>query len=49
MQQFFEDNIVTRLHVIDKFELDSAYLGRSKDALDQIDLLLTLDADIIHS
>ena len=37
---------MTRLHVTDKFELDSAYFGKSKDALDQIDLLLTLDAAI---
>ena len=52
MQQFFEDNIVTWLHVTDKFELDSAYLGKLKDTLDQIDLSLTLDAALhflVHS
>ena len=43
MQQFFEDNIVTRLHVTDKFELDSANLGKSKD---QIDHSLTVNAAI---
>ena len=46
MKQFFEDSIATRLNVTDRLELESAFLGKSKDALDEIDITLTLDTAV---
>ena len=46
VKQFFGDSIATRLNVTDRLELESAFLGKSKDALDEIDITLTLDTAV---
>ena len=49
VQQFYDDTIVSKMEggsTSGELELDSAFLGKSKESLDRIDLSLSLDSAI---
>ena len=50
VQQFYDDKVICELEkhdvVVKQVQLDSAFLGRSKESLDRIELLLPLDSAI---
>ena len=46
VQQFYDEKIVTQFSVSDEMDLESAFLGKSKDSLDKIELSISLDRAI---
>ena len=46
MQQFYEEKIVNELRSAEEVKLEAAFLGKSKESLDRIDLSLMLDSAI---
>ena len=49
VQQFYDEKIVFEVgkwHVMDNIHLESAFLGKSKDSLDRIELSLPIDPAI---
>ena len=46
VQQFYDEKIVGQFSVSDEMDLESAFLGKSKDSLDKIELSLSLDRAI---
>ena len=46
MKQFYEEKVVKELNLPEEVELEAAFLGKSKELLDKIDLSLPLDSTI---
>ena len=46
VQQFYEEKIVNELSSAEEVKLEAAFLGKSKESLDRIDLSLMLDSAI---
>ena len=46
VQQFYEEKIVSELSSAEEVKLEAAFLGKSKQSLDRIDLSLMLDSAI---
>ena len=46
VQQFYDEKIVGQFSVSDEMDLESAFLGKSNDSLDKIELSLSLDRAI---
>ena len=46
IQQFYDKTIVCKVQELNEMDLESAFLGKSKDSLDKIELSLSLDSAI---
>ena len=46
VKQFYEEKVVNKLNVPEEVELEAAFLGKSKESLDKIELSLSLDSAI---
>ena len=46
IQQFYAEKIVCKVHELNEMDLESAFLGKSKESLDKIELSLSLDSAI---
>ena len=44
VQQFYEQKVIQELNSSGEVELEAAFLGKSKESLDKIELLLSLDS-----
>ena len=47
IQQFYDEKIVCKVQELNEMDLESAFLGKSKESLDKIELSLLLDS-VIH-
>lgn len=46
IQQFYDEKIVCKVQELNEMDLESAFLGKSKESLDKIELSLSLDSAI---